>query len=217
MPRGFSRSIHYPEEPRRRPPHPPPEYAGIGGDVAGMRQPRPSRGGPRRAAPLPWPDGIVGRPGRAVQSAGPATRADGQGIGTGRMPRASTPDRGRSRGRRPGSAQQAEVDTHVSQGHHPGRRLGHAALPDHPRGEQAAPAGLRQADDLLPAVDADARRDPRGAADLDARRHRRLRAAAGRRQPVRDLDHLRRPAAPRRAGAGVPDRPRVRRRRPAWR
>ena len=46
-------------------------------------------------------------------------------------------------------------------GHHPGRRLGHPAAPDHPGHQQAADAGLRQADDLLPAVDADPRRHPR--------------------------------------------------------
>ena len=54
--------------------------------------------------------------------------------------------------------------------------------PDHPGGQQAAAAHLRQADDLLPAVDAHARRHPGHPADLDARRHRRLRAAAGRRR-----------------------------------
>ena len=161
----------------------------------------------------PEVSGIVGRPGRAVQSARPAA-SNPQGIGTVRNARASPPDRGRSPGRRPGSASQAEGETHVSQGHHPGRRLGDAALSHHPRGEQAAPAGLRQADDLLPAVDADARRHPRGAPDLDARRHRRVRAAAGGRPPVRDRDHLCRPAAPGRAGPGLPHRCGVRRRRP---
>src|SRR3546814_1827126 len=35
--------------------------------------------------------------------------------------------------------------------HHPSRRLGHAAVSDHPGDQQAAAAGLRQADDLLPA------------------------------------------------------------------
>ena len=54
--------------------------------------------------------------------------------------------------------------------------------------QQAAAAGLRQADDLLSAVDADAGRHPRHPGDLDARRHRRLPAAAGRRQPTGDLD-----------------------------
>ena len=48
-----------------------------------------------------------------------------------------------------------------AQGHHPRRRLRHAAVSDHPSLSQAAAAGLRQADDLLPAVGADARRHPR--------------------------------------------------------
>ena len=47
---------------------------------------------------------------------------------------------------------------------------------------QAAAAGVRQADDLLPAVDADAGRHPRHPAHLDARGHAALRAASGRRQ-----------------------------------
>src|SRR5262249_3640186 len=68
---------------------------------------------------------------------------------------------------------------HVSQRHHPGGRTGDAALSDHPRRQQAAPADLRQTDDLLPAGDADAGGDPRGPGDLDAGGHRRLRAAAG--------------------------------------
>ena len=55
------------------------------------------------------------------------------------------------------------------EGHHPRRRLGHAALSRDARHQQAAAAGLRQADDLLSAVGADARRHPRHPADLDAR------------------------------------------------
>ena len=43
--------------------------------------------------------------------------------------------------------------------------------PDDPGGVQAAAAGLRQADDLLPAVDADARRHPRHPGDLDPAGH----------------------------------------------
>ena len=53
-----------------------------------------------------------------------------------------------ARGRDPGPAE----------GHHPGRRHRHAAPSGHPRGLQAAPAGLRQADDLLPALHPDAGR-----------------------------------------------------------
>ena len=47
------------------------------------------------------------------------------------------------------------------EGHHPGRRQRHAALSDHAVDLQAAPAGVRQADDLLSAVGPDARRHSR--------------------------------------------------------
>ncbi len=50
---------------------------------------------------------------------------------------------------------------------------GTPAAPDHPGDQQAARAGLRQADDLLPAVDADAGRDPRRPGHHDAARRRR--------------------------------------------
>ena len=62
------------------------------------------------------------------------------------------------------------------EGHHPGRRLGHAALSADARGVEAAPADLRQADDLLPAVDADAGRDPRHPGHHHARRRAAFRA-----------------------------------------
>ncbi len=54
---------------------------------------------------------------------------------------------------------------------------------------QAAAAGLRQADDLLPAVHADAGGDPRHPDDLHAAGHAALRAAAGRRRAV-GAEHL---------------------------
>ena len=47
-------------------------------------------------------------------------------------------------------------------GDRPGRGHGQPAVPDHAGGQQAADAGLRQADGLLPAVDADDGRRPRG-------------------------------------------------------
>ena len=50
--------------------------------------------------------------------------------------------------------------------------------------QQAAAAGLRQADDLLPAVDADAGGHPRHPAHLHAAGHAALPAAAGRRQAL---------------------------------
>ena len=72
------------------------------------------------------------------------------------------------------------------EGDHPGRRHRHAAAPDHAGDQQAADAGLRQADDLLPAVDADAGRDPRGPGHHHARTTRtQFRAAARRRLAVR--------------------------------
>ena len=53
---------------------------------------------------------------------------------------------------------------------HPGRRHRHATPPDHHGHQQAAGAGLRQADDLLPADHADAGGHPRHPGDHDAAR-----------------------------------------------
>ncbi len=83
-----------------------------------------------------------------------------------------------------------------AQGHHPGRRLRHAALSGDARGVEAAPAGVRQADDLLPADHADAGGHPRHPAHLHAGRHAALRAAAGRRRAVGPLALVRGAAAP---------------------
>ena len=71
--------------------------------------------------------------------------------------------------------------------HHPRRRLGHATAPHHARHLEAARSGLRQADDLLPAVDADARRHPRHPDHHDPARRRAVRAPARRRLAVRRL------------------------------
>src|SRR5215475_3905994 len=49
----------------------------------------------------------------------------------------------------------------LNERHHPRRGLRHAALPDHDVGQQTTAAGLRQADDLLPALDIDVGRDSR--------------------------------------------------------
>ena len=90
--------------------------------------------------------------------------------------------------------------THEAQGHHPRRRLRHAALSGDAGRVQAAAAGLRQADDLLPAVDADAGRHPRHPAHLDARRTRRASSSCW--ATARDWGielSLRRAAAARRA------------------
>ena len=79
--------------------------------------------------------------------------------------------------------------------------------PDDARRLQAAAADLRQADDLLSALDADARRHPRHPGHLDAARHAAASsscsatAASG-----ASIVQLRRAAAPRRPGAGVPHR-----------
>ncbi len=54
--------------------------------------------------------------------------------------------------------------------HHPRRRLRHATAPDHAGRLEAADPGVRQADGLLPAVDADARRHPRHPDHHDAAR-----------------------------------------------
>ena len=101
---------------------------------------------------------------------------------------------------------------HVSQRHHTGWRFRLPALPDHAGRQQAAPADLRQADDLLSALDTDAGGDPRDPADLDAGGHQELRAGARRREPGRPLHPVRRSADTPGPGPGLPDRPRVRRR-----
>ena len=72
----------------------------------------------------------------------------------------------------------------IAKGNHPGRRLGHAALSGDARGVEAAAAGVRQADDLLPADDADAGGHSRHPADLHAGGHAALRAAPGRRRAM---------------------------------
>ena len=69
------------------------------------------------------------------------------------------------------------------EGHHPRRRLRDAAPPADPRRQQAAGADLRQADGLLPAVDADAGGDPRHPGHHDAARPGRVPAPPRRRRP----------------------------------
>ena len=78
--------------------------------------------------------------------------------------------------------------------HHLGRRLRHASSSRHARRVQAAAADLRQADDLLPAVDVDARGHSRRAGDLDAARHGSLRADPRQRRPVGN-GHFRTPCS----------------------
>ncbi len=98
-----------------------------------------------------------------------------------------------------------------TQRHHPGRRLRHAAAPGHAGHQQAAAAGVRQADDLLPAEHADAGRHARHPDHQHAAGHAALPAAAGRRQPVGHQPAVRGAAEPRRPGAGLHHRRQVRR------
>ena len=81
--------------------------------------------------------------------------------GARRSSRAAT---GRERARASASASPTR-----SEGDHPRRRLRHAAVPADARRQQAAPAHLRQADDLLPAQHADAGGHPRHPRHHDAR------------------------------------------------
>ena len=68
------------------------------------------------------------------------------------------------------------------EGDHPRRRLRHPALPRHARREQAAHARVRQADDLLPALHADAGGYPRGRRHYHPARAGRLPAHGRRRR-----------------------------------
>ena len=99
------------------------------------------------------------------------------------------------------------------EGHHSRRRVRHPALPDHPVDQQAAAAGLRQALDLLSAVDPDAGGDHRHPDHHHAERPARLPGPARGRAAVGPRPQLRRAAPARGSGSGVPDRPRLHRRR----
>ena len=99
------------------------------------------------------------------------------------------------------------------QGHHPRRRVRHPALPDHPLAVEAAAAALRQADDLLSAVGADARRPARDRDHHHAGGPGAVPAPAQGRQPVGDALRVRRAAAARGARAGLHPRRGLPRRR----
>ena len=101
----------------------------------------------------------------------------------------------------------------LDEGHHPGRRLRHQASPRDPGDQQAAAAGLRQADDLLPDVGPDAGADQRHPDHLVSRRHRPVRAAVPGRFRARPQHQLCGAAEAGGLGPGVPDRRRVHRRR----
>ena len=96
------------------------------------------------------------------------------------------------------------------EGDRPRRRGGLAAPSGHACGQQAASSRVRQADGVLPALRADARGDQRHPRHHDAGGPPRVREASRRRLAARASDRLRRAAAARGAGPGVPDRPRVR-------
>jgi dTDP-glucose 4,6-dehydratase len=59
----------------------------------------------------------------------------------------------------------------LPQRHHPRRRLRHPPAPGHPGHQQATAAGVRQADDLLPAQHPDAGGHPRHPGHQHAARH----------------------------------------------
>src|SRR6266851_4615831 len=65
------------------------------------------------------------------------------------------------------------------EGHYPCGRLRNAAAPGDPGSLETVTAGLRQADDLLPAVRASAGGHPGDIGDLDPGRHAALQAATG--------------------------------------
>src|SRR6185312_8116889 len=93
------------------------------------------------------------------------------------------------------------------EGHYPRRRLRHAALSADPRGLKAALADLRQADDLLPAVDLHVRRHSRHPHHHDAVRRAAFPEAARRRRPMGLADFLCAAALARRHPASLPPRP----------
>src|SRR3990167_5217224 len=100
------------------------------------------------------------------------------------------------------------------EGHNSRRRLGQPSAPDHPGGVETAAADLRQTDDLLPDLGADARRHPRDSDYLHARGPAQLPEDARRPQPVRRALRLRGTAGTGRPGPGLSDRRVVHRQRP---
>jgi hypothetical protein len=91
----------------------------------------------------------------------------------------------------------------MPQRHHPRRWLRHTAAPGHAGHQQAAAAGVRQADDLLPAQHPHAGGHPRRAHHQHPARHPALPATAGRWQPVGHEPQLRRAAQPGWPGASL--------------
>src|SRR5581483_530531 len=100
------------------------------------------------------------------------------------------------------------------QGHHPGRRVGHAPLSGDDGDWKEPVAGLQQADDLLPSVYPDAGGNPRDPDHFDARGSAPVRTRAAGWKPVRNSSEL--PGATEAGGhrAGLPARGRVSQRKP---
>ena len=178
-------------EPRDRPSR--------GRDPRGRRGADPARRRPPRPRP-PLRD-------RLHEAAHPRLGAAGRRSPTASARRSS----GTARTRRGGARSRPAVTTRTTsppttaagparEGHRPRGRRRHAPAPGHARHLEAAAAGLRQADGLLPAVDADAGRDPRDPGDLDAARPAAVPAAARRRLAVRHRA-LRTPSRTGRAGS----------------
>ena len=144
---------------------------------------------------------------RARRTAIRAPCPTGRFTDSGNVPSDRTAAPGRWTSRPPPPPARRPADrTDIHEGHRARRWSRHPPPPRHPRSLQAAAAGLRQADDLLPAVGADAGRDPGHPGDHHSRGQRRVPSTAGRRQRVGPADHLRRAAAAGGAGAGVPHR-----------
>src|SRR5215472_3338269 len=76
------------------------------------------------------------------------------------------------------------------EGNHSRGRCWYAALSSYPGGQQATPAGLRQADDLLPIDDLDARRHPPNPRHHDTGGSPPVRGATQGRQPMGLVDRL---------------------------
>ncbi|NDV51654.1 sulfotransferase family protein [Yangia sp. PrR003] len=89
-----------------------------------------------------------------------------------------------------------------AQRYHPRRRLRHAALSHHHGRVETTASDLRQADDLLSSIRADAGRNSRDLPDHHTPGSGAVQAYARRRQSMGDFAHLRGAAEPRRAGAG---------------
>ena len=146
----------------------------------GARRPRSRAGRKAEAAH----EARAGPHGRAAGGRGRGLPERRTGAGEAEVP--SSPAHARRHGRRVDRAPRRSPRTaeRGSQGHHPGRRVGHAAIPGHAGRLQAAAARLRQADDLLPAEHADARGHPRDPRDHDAARRAGVRAACSATAPT---------------------------------